>query len=141
MKRIVLLLAAAFVCSVTVFAGEVTPIKVSIFPKLSIPASQTVHGLDLGLIATNVEEVQGLQLNWIYGGIDNKLVGAQWGFVNKGNIVTGVQLGFYNGANKVTGIQLGWINVTETMEGIQLGLVNVIKKGVVPAMVILNASF
>ncbi|MHB9155530.1 MAG: LA_2272 family surface repeat-containing protein [Endomicrobiales bacterium] len=136
-------LAAALLTFVVagVFAAETTPVKVSLFPKLGLPEAQVVHGLDLGLIATNVEEVQGLQASWIFGGVDQKMVGLQLGFVAKANVVTGVQYGFYNGANEVTGVQLGFINVTETMKGVQVGLVNVIKKGLVPAMVIVNASF
>jgi hypothetical protein len=136
-----LALALVSLVLVNVQAADSTPVKISLFPKLSVPQQQVVHGLDLGLIATNVQEVKGLQASWIFGGVDSDLVGVQLGFVNKGNRVTGVQYGFYNGANNVTGVQLGFINVTETMKGIQVGLVNVIKQGIVPAMVFVNASF
>jgi hypothetical protein len=118
-----------------------TPVKVSLFPKLSVPQEKVVNGLDLGLIATNVDEVQGLQLGWIFCGTDVKMVGLQSGFIDKGNTVTGVQWGFYNGANEVNGLQLGFINVTERMKGIQVGLVNIIKQSVLPVMVIVNANF
>jgi hypothetical protein len=136
-------------------AGSTTPVKVSLFPKLSYPAQTTVHGLDLGLIATSIDEVQGVQFSLIYGKVSGKMIGWQGSFVTRGATVTGLQTGFaqhadkitglqygfYNGANEVTGVQLGFINVTEQMKGIQVGLVNVIKKGIIPAMVFVNASF
>jgi hypothetical protein len=140
-----------------VFAADKTPVKVSLFPKLAYPLAQTVHGLDLGLIATQTKEVQGVQLAWIYGSTTKKMVGLQTGFIttNQGEVtgaelsfvalndgkVTGLQYGFYNGAKNMTGLQLGFINVAETMKGVQVGLVNVIKTGIVPAMVFVNANF
>jgi hypothetical protein len=136
-------------------AGSTTPVKVSLFPRLAYPTQTVVHGLDLGLIASSEDEVQGLQLSWLYGQVKGKMIGwqasfvtsgatvtgLQTGFVQHADKITGLQYGFYNGANEVTGVQLGFINVTEQMKGVQVGLVNVIKKGILPAMVFVNANF
>jgi hypothetical protein len=143
MKKIVglsLMLVMSVVLNVRA-ATVATPVKVSLFPKLAIPSNQVVHGLDLGLIATKVDEVQGVQLGWLYCGTSKKMVGLQSGFVSGATIITGLQWGFINVADDVTGVQAGFINVTAKMKGVQIGLVNVIKKGVVPAMVFINANF
>ncbi|HBU70384.1 MAG TPA: hypothetical protein DEE98_08400 [Elusimicrobia bacterium] len=141
-KMLTLAITVLAFAGISAFAADKSPVQVSLLPTLAIPNVQTVHGLDLGLIASNIEEVQGLQATWIFGGTDKKLVGVQLGFVNKGNNVIGLQYGFYNGANKVTGVQLGFINVTEKMTGVQVGLVNLIKKSkVLPVMLLVNAYF
>ena len=137
-------------------AGSATPIKLSIFPPLTVPSNKTVHGLDFSLISSIVDETQGVQLVWIYAKCNEKMVGVQYSLVCKTAKMTGVQLsfvglvdedvtgiqwGFYNSAKKVTGLQLGFINVTEDMQGIQIGLVNHIKNSKLPWMVIANAKF
>src|SRR3989339_799158 len=127
-KMLTLAITVLAFAGISAFAADKSPVQVSLLPTLAIPNVQTVHGLDLGLIASNIEEVQGLQATWIFGGTDKKLVGVQLGFVNKGNNVIGLQYGFYNGANKVTGVQVG--------------LVNLIKKSkVLPVMLLVNAYF
>jgi hypothetical protein len=141
MKKLIALVAVVLVAGVVgASAQEATPVKLSLLPGISIPASKTVHGLDLGILATSINEVQGVQLAWIYGKTE-KLVGVQSAFVEEADDVTGVQWGFYNGAKSVTGVQLGFINVTEQMNGVQLGLVNVIKKSPLFVMVFANAYF
>lgn len=140
--RLGLVLALVSVASMGAFAEEAVPVKLSLLPKVGIPASETVHGLNLGIIGADLDEMHGLQTCFIFSGVKQELKGVQLGFVNKGNVVTGLQYGFYNGANKVTGVQLGFINVTEEMKGVQVGLVNLIKKSeILPVMVIANAYF
>ncbi len=118
-----------------------TPVKLSLFPKIAVPESQTVHGLDLGIIATKVDEVQGVQLAWIYCGTRNKFVGFQSAFIAIDKDATGLTYGFVNEAESFTGVQLGFVNIADKMKGVQLGLVNIIKTGPVPAMVFINANF
>lgn len=135
-------LVLTLLVSVFMVASAATPVKLSLIPQLSVPEDKAVVGLDLALIATNVDSVEGLQLAFIFGGIDKNLTGVQWSFVSKANVVNGVQLGFYNGANDVTGLQFGWINVADKLNGVQLGLVNVIHNGgFLPVCVLVNASF
>ncbi|MCK9583098.1 MAG: hypothetical protein M0Q46_05780 [Endomicrobiales bacterium] len=134
-------LVLALLVSVFMVASAATPVKLSLVPELSIPSDKAVSGLDLS-IASNVDTVEGLQLAWIFGGVDSKIEGVQYSFVSKANVVKGVQLGFYNGANDVTGLQWGFINVADKLKGVQIGLVNVIHKGgFLPVCVIANASF
>ena len=141
MKKVLLVLAAVAAFASFSFAGETTPVKVSIFPKLGLPTSQAVHGLDLGLIATKVDVVKGVQLGWFYAGTRENMVGLQNGFVTSAAGITGLQYGFVNLADNMTGVQLGFINVADKMQGIQIGLINVIKNGVLPVFVIVNANF
>jgi len=144
MKRFLALAAAVVIsCAVMSFAGEATPVKISLIPMLSVPSQKTVHGLDLGIISTKVEEVQGLQLSWIYASTSKKMVGVQSSFVSiAGGDFTGVQTGFYNSTKNMTGLQYGFINVADTLDGVQLGLVNIIHKGApLHFMVIVNANF
>ncbi len=154
MKKIVsfvfILLSFAVVSS-----SAATPVRLSLIPSLAIPQDKTVHGLDFSLIYDSVHETQGVQLAWIYGNCENKMVGIQWGLVVKTKQLTGlqdgfvclsddvkgVQWGFYNSAKNVSGLQLGFINVTENMNGIQIGLVNHIKNSKLPWMIIANAKF
>lgn len=158
MKKIVglVLVLMTFVALNAFAAGDAAPVKLSLFPKITVPQNNVVHGLDLGILATDLDEVQGVQLSFIYGAVENKMVGLQntfifaratsmtglqVAFVTKATTLTGVQYGFVNRAQEVTGVQLGFVNITEKMKGIQVGLVNVIKQGIVPAMVLVNASF
>jgi hypothetical protein len=144
MKRFIAVLFVAVVLAVSgslVFAAGVTPVKVSLVPTIGIPEGDVVHGLDLGIIADGVNEVQGLQLCWIYGGTSEKLVGIGWSFVDLGKTVEGVQFGFYNSAENMTGLQWGFINVTNQMNGVQIGLLNFIRSSKLPFMVIANAKF
>lgn len=155
LKKFFLLTAflAAFTASGANAAS--TPVKISLLPALSYPEAKTVHGLDLGLISTSINDLQGVQFAFIYAETENKSLGAQFSLVGLGkdfegaqfciaglaDNFSGVQLSFYNGAKSVKGIQLGFINVAEQIKGIQIGLVNVIKKGRLPVMVIVNGNF
>lgn len=146
MKKVFVLVA--LICSVCLFsagssfAAGTTPIKLSLLPQICVPAVNTVHGLDFGLLGTQSKEVQGVQLSWIYNKVDNKMVGVQSSLIDIAGNVTGVQWGFFNKADSVTGAQVGFVNITGTLNGIQIGLVNMIKKGApLPFMVIANANF
>ena len=143
MKRfLVVAIVAMVACSGLVYAADTTPVKLTLFTPVSVPSQKTVHGIDLGIISTHVDEVQGLQGAWAYGCIDNKLVGLQSAIVTHAGDATGVQWGFYNGADNIKGVQFGFINVAEQLNGVQVGLVNVIKKGAkLPVMVFVNANF
>ena len=135
-------LVLTLLVSVFMVASAATPVKLSLVPQLTVPADTAVRGLDLGILASNVKTVEGLQVAWIFAGVDNKIEGVQWSLVSKANVVKGVQLGFYNGANDITGLQFGWVNVADKLNGVQLGLVNVIHKGgFLPVCVFVNASF
>jgi hypothetical protein len=156
MKKLAAIVTVLLAVSAVAFAADITPVKVSLFPKITVPAAETVHGLDLGLIATKVDEVQGVQLAWIYGAVQKKMVGVQFAFYSEadtkfvglqsGFIVVdkeakGLTYGFVNEADSFTGLQLGFVNIANKMKGIQLGVVNIIKTGPVPAMVFVNANF
>jgi hypothetical protein len=145
MKKIFVLavIITVVACTSSLFAADgITPIKLSLVPNVCVPADNTVHGLDFGLLASKVQEVQGLQLSWFWSGTEKKMVGLQTALVDTGNAVEGVQWGFYNGAKNMNGLQLGFINVADNIKGLQVGLVNVIKKnGWFPVMVIVNGSF
>ena len=144
MKKLFAVAVVVLACAGISFAGEATPARISLFPPLSAPSLKTVHGLDLGIFATEVDEVQGLQLCLIYASAEKKMVGVQYGAI--ANIskddAKGVQLGFYNSAKNMTGLQLGFINVADSLKGLQVGLVNIINTGApLKFMVIANAHF
>jgi hypothetical protein len=142
MKKIVMAMVVLAASAGMLFAGDVTPVRLALVPRVGVPAAQTVHGLDLGILGDKPEEVQGLQLAFIYAGTSKNMVGIQSGFVSSATKGTGLQWGFYNTAEDFTGLQVGFINVADTLHGVQLGLVNVIKKnGALPFMVFVNAGF
>jgi hypothetical protein len=142
MKVLVLAMAIASLCAANMYAAEgAIPVKISLIPTIGIPAGQVVHGLDLGIIGDRVTEIQGVQLSWIYGGVTEKMVGVQAGFVLISNNVKGLQYGFYNQAQNVEGLQFGFVNSADTMKGVQIGLVNIIKQGRLPFMVIVNGNW
>jgi len=151
---LVLVLMTFVVLSAHAASGS-TPVKLSLFPPLTVPSNDTVHGLDFAIISSIIKETQGVQLAWIYAKSSDKVVGLQYALVTKTSAMTGAQLsfvgmaddvtglqwGFYNCAKSVKGVQLGFINITENMQGIQIGLVNNIKNSKLPWMVIANAKF
>ncbi len=143
MKKALVLVAVMVFAAGMVMAADTTPVKLSLVPALAVPSAMTVHGLDLGIIGSNPEEVQGLQLAWIYGGTTRKMVGVTSAFVDIGKgQTTGIQLGFYNSAESMKGLQWGFINVAGTIKGVQIGLVNIVKKnGILPFMVFINGGF
>ncbi|MDR1696468.1 MAG: hypothetical protein LBR69_07605 [Endomicrobium sp.] len=160
------------VCSVLLFAGSsfaaATPVKLSLWNKIAVPASDTVYGVEIG-IGTYTPEFKGVAWNAVYARTDNGLgvqmaavtsttkfgglqyglvnfgrgsvAGAQIGFLNKSKVVKGLQCGFFNMAEDMTGLQFGFINKTEKMKGLQLGLVNIIKRSPLKFMVFANAKF
>ena len=143
MKKFFAAAVVVLSCAGMLFAADATPVKLSLFPPLTVPSQQTVHGLDLGIISSIVDEVQGVQLAYIYASTTKKMIGLQDGFVTiDGGEVQGVQMGFYNSAEKMTGLQWGFINVAGTLKGVQIGLVNIIHTGApLKFMVIANANF
>lgn len=143
MKKLVMaIVVLAASASMLFAASDVTPVKISLVPRLGIPAAMTVHGLDLGILGSKPKEVQGLQLGGFYAATSKTMVGIQSGFVASATKGTGIQMGFYNTAEDMTGAQFGFINVAERLIGIQIGLVNIIKKnGALPFMVFVNAGF
>jgi hypothetical protein len=143
-KCSILFLVSALLC-VAALAGTasaMTPVRLALIPDVAIPADKNVQGLDFGLIADKVADMQGLQLSWIYSESTGKFVGIQDSIVDIVNEGTGIQWGLYNQAENFTGIQLGVVNSAARLKGLQLGLVNIIKSGgIVPFMVIVNGSF
>ncbi|OGS23793.1 MAG: hypothetical protein A2297_02450 [Elusimicrobia bacterium RIFOXYB2_FULL_48_7] len=144
MKKFLAVVAVVAGFSVAVaFAGDVTPIKLSLVGGVGVPMSEIVRGVDLGLISTRVQEVQGIQLGWWYAGTTEKMVGLQNGFVSSSyNKMVGIQWGFVCLAKDMNGVQVGVVNVADTMKGLQIGLLNVIKHGgFLPVMVVVNGKF
>ena len=72
MKKLFAVAVVVLACAGISFAGEATPARISLFPPLSAPSLKTVHGLDLGIFATEVDEVQGLQLCLIYASAEKR---------------------------------------------------------------------
>jgi hypothetical protein len=159
MKKIISLLMVCAILSIFAgqsFAGDTTPIKISLLPGVSLPASENVTGIDLGILGTKSTDVTGVQLSWFYNRIEGVLkgiqfslvcsaeegTGIQYSVVSLSNDFKGIQMGIYNRANNMAGLQWGLVNVCDTMQGVQFGLVNIIKESkFLPVMVILNASF
>jgi len=151
-KLLLALFAVAMIAPVALAAS--TPIKLSLWDKIAVPAMDTVYGLELG-IGSYTPELKGVSWNFIYSKTDNAIgwqaafvsltndfCGLQSGCVNiNSGEIQGVQYGFFNKAQSVKGLQLGFVNMTDDMQGIQIGLVNFIKTGTLPVMVIVNAKF
>ena len=74
--------------------------------------SGDVRGVNIGGIATNVENMYGFQLSWLM-----------------------------NAATTVRGVQLGLLNYCEEMNGIQIGFVNIIRENTIPILPLVNARF
>ena len=168
MKKVVLSLVAVFMLFAVSAQAQV--FKLSLWGDICVPngdytgglelgiGSQTkaVDGVQLGIIYSQADKLQGVQLGIVNNTDDG--TGVQWGLVNlaqdfkgiqyggvnwtKGDF-TGAQLGFVNYADNVTGVQFGFVNWTNTMKGIQLGLVNVIKNNTMflPVFVFFNFCF
>lgn len=126
----VLLAGAANISQAQIF-------KLSLWDDISIPNESKTTGLELA-IGTQTEDVQGVQLAFIYAqadkfcGLQLALVsntdngcGVQMSFVNLAGDFTGGQLSAVNWSKDVKGLQLGLVNKTEAMNGLQLGLVNI----------------
>src|SRR3989339_767491 len=152
MKKILglALVGLVLVCGMGSAQAGSLPVKLSIIPTVGLPLGETVHGLDIGLIGTKIDEVKGLQGAWIFAGTKQKMVGLQGAFVsinsnemtgiqyslyNKSANLTGLQLGCINSGENMTGIQFGFVNIANKAHGLQLGLVNIIKEGRLPFMV------
>ncbi|OGF45093.1 MAG: hypothetical protein A2452_00760 [Candidatus Firestonebacteria bacterium RIFOXYC2_FULL_39_67] len=137
----VLLLAVFALSGMSQEVSAATPLRLSLLPGISIPGDNVVIGIDIGLIADSVQEVNGFQVSWLYSGTD-RLSGIQLGLVNISNSATGIQWGLYNQSQSFVGIQIGLINVTDTMHGFQIGLINIIRTGApFPFMVFINGNF
>ena len=153
MKRVVLSLVA--VVMLFAVSAQAQVFKLSLWDDICIPNGDYTGGLELG-IGSQTQSVDGVQLGIIYSqagklqgvqlGIVNNTddgIGVQWGLANIAQDFTGAQVGFVNYAKETTGLQLGFVNYTETMKGLQLGFVNVIKdnKMFLPVFVIFNFCF
>ncbi len=157
MKKLFCVLTILVLSGVSAFCAQqgTTPVKLSLFPPISVPSYDTVHGLDFGLISSVVKETQGVQIGFIY--LDSKermygyqhalisktskLAGFQTGLIDLADEVRGVQWGFFNQARRVGGLQLGFVNICDDMNGLQIGLVNIIRNSSLPFMIIANARF
>ncbi len=133
---------------------ESTWIKLSLWPPLTVPCCDTVHGLDLSLVSSIVKETQGVQFSFVYAKTNEKMVGFQEGIVAlsgsmtgvSGGVydkvdgkatgwqsgivaisgkVTGLQSGFYCKTDDVCGVQYGFVNNAKSVSGVQLGIVNI----------------
>ena len=138
---LILSLTVLVLCGMGQELSAATPIRLALLPGLGIPEDNVVIGIDLGLIADSVSEVNGIQVSWLYSGAD-RLSGFQLGLVNINNTGTGIQWGLYNQSQSFVGIQIGLINVTNTLQGFQFGLINIIRTGApFPFMVFINGNF
>ena len=153
MKRVVLSLVA--VVMLFAVSAQAQVFKLSLWDDICIPngdytgglelgigsQTQSVDGVQLGIIYSQAGKLQGVQLGLINNTDDG--IGVQWGLANIAQDFTGAQVGFVNYAKETTGLQLGFVNYTETMKGLQLGFVNVIKdnKMFLPVFVIFNFCF
>ena len=153
MKRVVLSLVA--VVMLFAVSAQAQVFKLSLWDDICIPngdytgglelgigsQTQSVDGVQLGIIYSQAGKLQGVQLGLINNTDDG--IGVQWGLANIAQDFTGAQVGFVNYAKETTGLQLGFVNYTETMKGLQLGLVNIIKdnKMFLPVFVIFNFCF
>ena len=121
---LILSLTVLVLCGMGQELSAATPIRLALLPGLGIPEDNVVIGIDLGLIADSVSEVNGIQVSWLY------------------NTGTGIQWGLYNQSQSFVGIQIGLINVTNTLQGFQFGLINIIRTGApFPFMVFINGNF
>lgn len=156
MKKIVAVFGVLLMAAGVSFAADSTPVKLSLIPNVGIPAAQNVEILDLGLIATNIDNMKYVQLAWIYGGVKGSAEGVQFAFINNAanlqgvqlgtvdisKTMTGLQWGLVNVSNNMNGLQLGFVNYAEQLKGVQIGFINIIRKGgFLPVMIIANASF
>ena len=153
MKRVVLSLVA--VVMLFAVSAQAQVFKLSLWDDICIPngdytgglelgigsQTQSVDGVQLGIIYSQAGKLQGVQLGLVNNTDDG--IGVQWGLANIAQDFTGAQVGFVNYAKETTGLQLGFVNYTETMKGLQLGFVNVIKdnKMFLPVFVIFNFCF
>ena len=153
MKRVVLSLVA--VVMLFAVSAQAQVFKLSLWDDICIPngdytgglelgigsQTQSVDGVQLGIIYSQAGKLQGVQLGLVNNTDDG--IGVQWGLANIAQDFTGAQVGFVNYAKETTGLQLGFVNYTETMKGLQLGFVNIIKdnKMFLPVFVIFNFCF
>ncbi|AKL98285.1 LA_2272 family surface repeat-containing protein [Endomicrobium proavitum] len=103
-----------------------TPFKLSLLGPITVPANQDVTGLAIGLIGSNVNTLQGVQLSWIYNVAENGAGVQASGIYNKvAGEFTGVQYAVVNIAGSVKGLQFGFYNQVRSMAGVQIGLINI----------------
>lgn len=149
----------------------VTPLKISLLPKLSIPSGNVVTGVGLGLLGSRDNKVYGINGSYIYSRVEQKMIGleggiynvvdgkmigiqtgvvsltgtlygAQYGIFSKAGTTYGVQIGYINVASTMNGIQFGLINYTQYIKGLQIGIVNIATKSTfLPGMVLINIGF
>lgn len=120
MKKIVAVVGVLLMAAGVSCAADSTPVKLSLIPNVGIPSAQSVEILDIGLIATNIDNMKYVQLAWIYGGVKGNAEGVQLAFVAKANKMTGVQWGAINLATQMTGLQGGFVNYADNMTGVQM---------------------
>lgn len=126
MKKVVLGLFVAAAFLMTAASAQAQVFKLSLWDKICVPNGDYTGGLELG-IGSQTKAVDGVQLGIIYSQAD-KLQGVQLGIVNNTDDGTGVQWGLVNLAQDFTGIQYGGVNWTKgDFTGGQLGFVNVIQ--------------
>ncbi|MCL1972866.1 MAG: hypothetical protein FWG57_07780 [Endomicrobia bacterium] len=119
------------VCAVVLFAGAsfaATPIKLSLWDRISLPQDDAVHGLELG-IGSYTPELRGVAWNFIFTKTDDA-VGWQAGLVTLSKDVVGLQSGLVNlNQGNVKGVQWGFVNQAKSVNGLQLGFVNIADSG------------
>lgn len=116
--------------------------KLSLFPPVATtPSSMTVSGLDLGVIATQTKDFEGVQIGMFYAGVNQysigvqtglfmqarKFDGAQYGIVAIADDVRGAQDALVSIAKNLIGYQASLVSVNDSIKGMQTGLVNVSK--------------
>ncbi len=152
MIRKIAVFAAAICISCSVWADKTDHFNLSLVPPVETSSNRYIEGLDLGILSTTKDKVEGVQTGFIYAAnkdtstglqfamvtrshefyglqegfvnMSEKLYGESSGFVNISKEVWGASSGFVNVSEKVKGVMGGFVNVSDEMSGLQIGFVN-----------------
>ena len=122
MKKVVLGLFVAAAVLMGTASAQAQVFKLSLWDKICVPNGDYTGGFELGF-GTQTKAVDGLQLGIIYTQTD-KLQGVQIGLINSTKEETGVQFGLVNVTENGIGIQDGLVNVADNFKGEQYGCIN-----------------
>lgn len=138
---LVLALLAFAVISASADGGS-TWIKLSLWPPLTVPSNGVVHGVDIALISSIVDEMHGVQLDFIYAQSKGDMFGYQSGgfvamagtkmygvqeafaYAYAGEKMHGIQEAIYAKAGQASGIQDGIVAINDSIDGVQCGIWN-----------------
>lgn len=131
--------------------------RVSLWPNVWCwPATQNIYGLalgignyneagfmaglDLALITSMTDRVEGLRISILNNGKDSD--GAEIGVANLSEKFNGAQISVFNKMTKDSnGFQIGVVNQSEDSRGLQIGLICMMDNGFIPMCPIFNFGF